>query len=114
MKRKINTISDEQKMTIQLWLGVALAISGIVLMIVSFLVPPLGVIDGSVLAAIGEVFTFSGALIGIDYNYKTKHYRIQREYDEKEHYHNSHNDGEYNSEPLSVAETGENGAAHED
>lgn len=78
-KRKINILSDEQKMTVQLWLGVILAASGIILLAVSFCVPPLGVIDASVLAAVGEVFTFSGALIGIDYSYKYKQYKHRNE-----------------------------------
>lgn len=68
----IKTLNLHQKMTIQLWLGVCLAAAGVLLLFVSFFVPPLGIIDASVLAAIGEVFTFSGALIGIDYSYKYK------------------------------------------
>lgn len=59
-------------MTIQLWLGVCLVVVGVALLWTSFFVAPLGVIDASVLAAVGEVFTFSGALIGIDYTYKYK------------------------------------------
>lgn len=76
MKQKIKPINNEQKMTIQLWLGVALAIFGIILIIASFLCPPVGVIDASVLAAIGEVFTFSGSILGIDYHYKMKNNEI--------------------------------------
>ena len=34
--------------------------------------PPLGVIDSSVLVAYGEVCTFAGALFGVDYNYRYK------------------------------------------
>lgn len=83
-KRKINTISEEQKMTIQLWLGVSIAIFGIILIIASFLCPPVGIISASVLAAIGEVFTFSGSLIGIDYHYKFKKYEIADERVERE------------------------------
>lgn len=37
----------------------------IVLIIGSFFVPPLGVIDGSVLAATGELFAFSALWVGI-------------------------------------------------
>lgn len=59
-------------MTIQLWLGVCLVIVGVALLWTSFFVAPLGIIDASVLAAVGEVFTFAGALIGIDYTYKYK------------------------------------------
>ena len=65
----------KEKMTIQLFLGCFLAIVGVVLLFISFFIPPTGVIDASVLAAIGEVFTFSGALIGIDYSYKYKSFK---------------------------------------
>lgn len=84
MKQKIKPINNEQKMTIQLWLGVALAIFGIILIIASFLCPPVGVIDASVLAAIGEVFTFSGSILGIDYHYKMKNNEINNKYKEDE------------------------------
>lgn len=70
--KRLKPLNMEQKMTIQLFLGCFLAIIGVVLLFISFFVPPMGVIDASVLAAIGEVFTFSGALIGIDYSYKYK------------------------------------------
>lgn len=70
--RKIKPLSLHQKMTIQLWLGVCLVIVGVLLLWTSFFVHPLGIIDASVLAAVGEVFTFAGALIGIDYTYKYK------------------------------------------
>ena len=59
-------------MTIQLWLGVFLAVMGIILLWVGLFLPPTGIIDASVLTALGEVFTFSGSLIGIDYTYKYK------------------------------------------
>lgn len=36
-----------------------LAAVAVVLIVVSFFVPPLGIIDGSVLAAIGELFAFA-------------------------------------------------------
>ena len=58
------------KLSIQLWLSVLLIIFGIGLLIASFIVPPTGVIDNSVLVAYGETLTFVGALIGVDYSYK--------------------------------------------
>ena len=61
------------KLKLQLALAVILALAGLVLMAVSFYVPPMGVIDASVLAAVGEVFTFSGSLVGIDAHYSYKH-----------------------------------------
>lgn len=57
----------------QFWLAVLLVIFGLLLFAASFAVPPLGVIDNSVLVATGEVFTFAGSIIGIDY-----HYRVTR------------------------------------
>ena len=78
-KRKIKPLSLHQKMTIQLWLGVCLVVVGVLLLWTSFFVHPLGIIDSSVLAAVGEVFTFAGALIGIDYTYKYKVIRYMKD-----------------------------------
>lgn len=61
------------KLKLQLILAIVLALAGLVLMTASFIVPPTGVIDPTVLTAIGEVFTFSGSLIGIDTHYAYKH-----------------------------------------
>ena len=41
----------------------------------SLFIPPVGIIDASVLAAVGEVLTFSGALVGIDYTYRFKSFK---------------------------------------
>lgn len=60
------------KLTIQLWIAVICVIFGILLIIASFFVPPLGVIDSSIIVAYGETLTFAGSLIGIDYNYRYK------------------------------------------
>lgn len=59
-------------MTIQLWLGVFIAIIGVALIWTGLFLPPIAEIHPSVLTAVGEVFTFAGALIGIDYTYKFK------------------------------------------
>lgn len=56
----------------QILLAVALVAVGVLLVFTSFAVPPTGVIDPSVLAAFGEILTFSGSLIGIDYHYRYK------------------------------------------
>jgi membrane-bound ClpP family serine protease len=69
---KIHVLSRKEKMTIQLWLAIFLAVMGVILLWVGLFLPPTGVIDASVLTAMGEVFTFSGSLIGIDYSYKFK------------------------------------------
>lgn len=64
---------SKRKLTIQLLCAVSMIIIGCTLLIAGFIVPPLGVIDGSVLIAFGEILTFVGALFGIDYHYKSKH-----------------------------------------
>lgn len=65
-------MNAEKKIKIQLKVSVMLIIVGCVLLIAGFLVPPLGIIDHSVLVAFGEILTFSGALFGIDYTYRVK------------------------------------------
>lgn len=72
-------MKKQTKYNLQLILGFVLAVFGMALMVASFFVPPLGIIDTSVLAAIGEVFTFSGCLLGIDYRYKDRQYRYMME-----------------------------------
>ncbi len=52
--------------------AVGLVTIGCALLIFGFVVPPLGIIDNSVLVAFGETCTFAGALFGVDYNYKYK------------------------------------------
>ena len=77
MKKKNRKSLPNRKLRIQLILAVVLAVFGILLFIASFVAPPTGIIDSSVLVAGGEAFTFSGSLIGIDYSYKAK--RLSRE-----------------------------------
>ena len=62
----------EKKLNAQLWLGVVIAIAGVALLFWGLLTPPGGRIDSSVLIAFGEILTFAGSLIGIDYHYRYK------------------------------------------
>lgn len=39
---------------------------------VAVVVPPRGVIYPTVLTAFGEILTFAGAILGLDYSYKVK------------------------------------------
>ena len=64
-------------MTIEFFFGFICALIGIGLLWTSLFIPPLGIIDASVLAAVGEVLTFSGALVGIDYSYRFKHFKLE-------------------------------------
>ena len=57
---------------VQLLSAILMIVIGCGLLIAGFVVPPLGVIDSSVLIAFGEILTFVGALFGIDYHYKSK------------------------------------------
>ena len=58
--------------TAQLILAVSLCVFGGLLLLAGFCCPPLGEIHHSVLIAFGEILTFSGSLIGIDYKYRYK------------------------------------------
>ena len=57
---------------IQLMTAVVMCSFGSALLIAGFVIPPLGEIHHSVLIAFGEILTFSGSLIGIDYKYRYK------------------------------------------
>ena len=57
---------------LQLILSVVLCAFGVLLLVAGFCCPPLGEIHHSVLIAFGEILTFSGSLIGIDYHYRYK------------------------------------------
>ena len=46
-----------------------LALIGIGLMAAGMLLPPMGFIDPTVLAAFGEIATFAAAVMGMDYHY---------------------------------------------
>ena len=58
--------------TLQIILAISMASFGAVLILTAFFVPPMGKIDASVLTAFGEMLTFSGTVLGIDYKYKNK------------------------------------------
>lgn len=51
--------------------------AGITLLIISLFIPPHGVIDASVLTALGMLLTWSGSIIGISQHYGTELERIK-------------------------------------
>lgn len=63
-------MTSTQKGSIQLGLAVFLVIVGCGLLIAGFIVSPTGQIHQSVLVAFGEVMTFAGAILGVDYHYR--------------------------------------------
>ena len=60
------------KNIVQLIIAAALSLAGIALLFVGTLLAPQGEIHETVLVAFGEIATFAGSIIGIDYHYKTK------------------------------------------
>lgn len=54
----------------QISLAVLMVCFGVVLITAAFIIPPTGVIDPTVLTAFGEILTFAGAVVGIDYKYR--------------------------------------------
>lgn len=69
-----------KRFTVQLVMAILLVVGGIVLLFSGFWVAPAGEIHNSILVAFGEISTFAGALFGVDYSYKIKQVK-----DEKEH-----------------------------
>ena len=82
-------LSEEQKLSVQFWLGCGIVIVGLVLLFLGFYAVPIGEIAPSVLTAFGETATFAGALIGVDYRYRFKMFEVHerhrvRDYEEEE------------------------------
>ena len=73
----MNRLSKDTKLTIQLCLAIVLIIVGVILLFLGFGADPYGEIHDSVLVAYGEVSTFAGSLLGIDYTYKYKMYKAR-------------------------------------
>lgn len=71
--------TKQEELNFRLIIAVILTIIGSGLLIAGFIVPPLGIIDSSILVAFGETSTFIAALLGIDYHYEYKMYRIKED-----------------------------------
>ncbi len=70
-------MNQKTKLNFRLAIAALLVIVGCGLLIAGFSVPPLGVIDSSVLVAFGETSTFVGAILGIDYNYSYQMFKTK-------------------------------------
>lgn len=68
---------------IKLWLAVGLCIFGCCLLVAGFIVNPLGIIHQSVLIGFGEIMTFSGAILGINYMYQSRVKYLEMKIEEK-------------------------------
>lgn len=73
-------MTTETKLSLQFLLGCLVVIAGLTLLFLGFFAVPVGEITPSVLTAFGEAATFSGALIGVDYNYKFRMFKTTEEY----------------------------------
>ena len=60
------------KLNVQLITAAVLSIGGLVLLFCGVYIDPQGEIHESLLVGFGEIATFSGALMGVDYVYKQK------------------------------------------
>jgi len=76
-KFKVYTMYEKAKLILQLAIAGVVTLLGCGLLIAGFIVPPMGVIDNSLLIAFGEVCSFVGALLGIDYTYRYKLYSLR-------------------------------------
>lgn len=65
-------MTHKKRLTLQFIFAWVTVLAGMALIFLSFIVPPTGEIHASVLAAFGEILTFAGAVIGIDYSYKKR------------------------------------------
>ena len=61
-----------KNLNLQLITAFVLALGGLIMLFCGIYISPLGEIHESLLVAFGEVATFSGALMGIDYTYRFK------------------------------------------
>lgn len=64
---------------IKIWLSVGLAIFGCILLLLGIFIAPVGVIHNSVLISVGEVFTFSGSILGINAVYQGRLNQLKEE-----------------------------------
>lgn len=63
---------SEYKIAYMFILAGFLTLFGCGLLVAGMILPPLGIIDHTVLIAVGEVFTFAGSILGINTTYKSK------------------------------------------
>ena len=68
----IGDIITHEMKRLQLIIATAMCAFGCALLTAGLITPPVGEIHHSLLIAFGEILTFSGSLIGIDYKYRYK------------------------------------------
>lgn len=73
-------MKHNKKLTLQFIFAWVLVVIGVVLIFFGFFAAPTGEIHPSVLTSFGEILTFSGAILGIDYRYKFKKDELDRKH----------------------------------
>lgn len=81
--KKMHKFITINKLSVQVCLATIMVIAGITLLGLGFYAVPLGEISASVLTAFGECATFAGSLLGLDYNYKIKMYKVAKHNEEE-------------------------------
>ncbi len=71
-RRKGGVCSTMNRPSFQLWYAAITTLLGIVLLFCSFYAPPEGEISPTVMVAFGEICTFAGALMGLDYKWRNR------------------------------------------
>ena len=61
---------NSRKETVQMTCALIGMVLGAFLIIFGLIAPPTGILDPSVNVALGEVLSFVGTVVGIDYNYR--------------------------------------------
>lgn len=76
-------LDREEEETIQYGVAIAMIIFGMILCMCGFWVSPTGVIDTTVLGALGQILLLVGAIFHINLNWKSKENSFETRYDQR-------------------------------
>lgn len=71
----------KDKLNIQLLTAAVLSIGGLAMLFCGVFIDPEGQIHESLLIGFGEVATFAGSIMGVDYSYRSKKDQVKSEKD---------------------------------
>lgn len=78
MKKIVSSVDSKS-----FWWAVGLSVVGCFLLVAALFMPPVAVIDPTVISAAGLLFTFAGAIVGINGNMNTKLVKFETEMERK-------------------------------
>lgn len=67
------------KENLKFLIAVVVITAGLGMLVAGIVIPPIGIIDNSILIAFGEIATFSGTILGVDTHYKSKTEQFKKE-----------------------------------